>query len=67
MGFLGGSTVKDPPASARDVDSTPGTGTSPGEGNGDPLQYSYLGNPMDRGPWLVAVHRVSKSWVHLSE
>ena len=50
-GFPGGSVVKNPPASARDVGSIPGSGRSPGEGNGNPLQYSYLENPMDRGAW----------------
>ena len=52
MGFPGGSVVKNPPAStgdARDVDSIPGLGRSPGEGNGNPLQYSCLENPMDGG------------------
>ena len=51
-GFPGGSAVKNPPASAGDageVGSIPGLGRSPGEGNGNPLQYSCLGNPMDRG------------------
>ena len=42
---------KNPPANARDVGSIPGSGRSPREGNGNPLQYSYLGNPMDRGAW----------------
>ena len=51
FGFHGGSVVKNPPANAGDSGSTPGSGRSPGEGNGSPLQYSYLGNPMDRGPW----------------
>ena len=41
--------VKNPPANAGDVGSSPGLGRFPGEGNGKPLQYSYLGNPMDRG------------------
>ena len=50
-GFSGGSVVKNPPANARDTGSIPGSGRSPGEGNGDPLQYSCLGNPMDRGTW----------------
>ena len=52
MGFLGGLLVKNPPASggdARDMGSTPESGRSPGEGNGNPLQYSCLGNPTDRG------------------
>ena len=51
MGFPGGSVVKNPRASARDAGSIPGSGSSPGEGNGNPLQYSYLGDPMDRGTW----------------
>ena len=47
--------VKNPPANARDVHSIPGLGRSPGEGNGNPLQYS-LENPMDRGAWRATVH-----------
>ena len=57
--------VKNPPASARDiggVGSIPGSGRSPGGGNGNPLQYCCLGNPMERGAWWVTVHGVSKSW-----
>ena len=50
-GFLGGSVVKNLPASTRDVGSIPGSGRTFGEGNGNPLQYSCLGNPMDRGAW----------------
>ena len=53
--------VKNPPASAGDLGSVPGSGRSPGEGNGNPLQYSSLGNPMDRGTWLAIVHRVTKA------
>ena len=49
MGFPGGSVVKNLPANAGDLGSIPGLGRSPGEGNGYTLQYSYLGNPMDRG------------------
>ena len=52
MGFPGDSVVKNPPVNAGDigdVGSIPGLGKSPGEGNGNPLQYSCLGNPMDRG------------------
>ena len=49
MGFPGGSVVKNPPANAGDMGSIPGSGISPGGGNGNPLQYSCLGNPMDRG------------------
>ena len=47
---------------ARDVCSIPGLGTSPREGNGNPLQYSYLENPMDRGAEWATVHGVAKSW-----
>ena len=46
---------------ARDVGSIPGSGRSPGEGNGNPLQYSCLENPMDRGAWQATVHAVAKS------
>ena len=49
-GLPGGSEVKNPPTSAGDTSSIPGLGRSPGEGNGYPLQYSCLGNPMDREP-----------------
>ena len=45
----------------------PGSGKSPGGGNGNPLQYSCLGNPMDRGPWWATVHGVSKSRTRLSD
>ena len=48
-GFPGGSVVKNLPDDAGDMDSTPGSRRSPGEGNGNPLQYSYLEIPMDRG------------------
>ena len=48
MGFPGDSVVKNPPANAGDAGSIPGSGRSPGEGYGNPLQYSFLGNPMDR-------------------
>ena len=47
MGFPGGSVVKNPPINAGDTGSIPGSGRSPGEGNGNPLQYSYLRKPMD--------------------
>ena len=53
-GFLGSTVVKNPPANTRntgDVGSIPGSGRSSGGGNGNPLQYSFLGNPMDRGTW----------------
>ena len=52
--------VKNSPTNAGDVGSIPGLGRSPGEGKGYPLQYSCLGNPMDRGAWQATVHRVSK-------
>ena len=45
-----------------DAGSIPGSGRSPGGGNGDPLQYACLKNPMDRGAWRATVHRVTKSW-----
>ena len=48
------------PANAGDMGSIPGSGRSPGEVNGNPLQYSCLGNPMDRGTWQVTVHAVTK-------
>ena len=58
--FPGGSVVKDLPANARDLDSIPGSGRSPGEGNGNPLQQARLENPMDRGAWWAIVHGVTK-------
>ena len=62
--------VKNPPANggdAKDAGSIPGSGRSPGEGNGNPLQYSCLGNPMDREAWRATVHGISKSWTRLSD
>ena len=56
--------VKNPLANAgdiRDVGSIPGSGRSPREGRGNPLQYSCLENPMDRGTWWATVHRVANS------
>ena len=58
--------VKNPLANAgdkRDVGSIPGSGRFPGEGQGNPLQYSCLDNPMDRGAWWATVHRAAKSEV----
>ena len=52
--------IKNLPANAGDVGSIAGLGRSPGEGNGNPLQYSCLGNPMDRGAWWDKVHGVAK-------
>ena len=62
--------VKRPPASAgdiRDVVSIPGSGRSPGRGHGNPLQYSCLENPMDRGAWRAAVHGLAKSQTRLKQ
>ena len=64
MGFPGGAVRKNPPANvgdAGDVGSIPGLGRSPGEDNGNPLQYSCLENSMDRGAWRPAVHGVTKN------
>ena len=61
MGFPGGSVVKNLCANAGDVGSIPGSGRFPGEGNGNPLCHSCLGNPMDRGAWWAADHGVTKS------
>ena len=63
-GFQGGSVIKNPPAEAgdlRDAGSIPGSGRFPGVENGNPLWYSYLKNPVDRGVWRAAVHGVTKS------
>ena len=59
-GFYGGSSVNNPPANAGDMSSIPGLRRFPGEGNGNPLQYSGLGNPIDRGAWQAIVHGVVK-------
>ena len=60
MGFPGGLVIKNPPANAGDLGSIPGLRRSPGEGNGYPLQYSCLENPMDRGALLAIVCGVTK-------
>ena len=60
LGFPGSSVVKNPPANAGNIGSIPGSRRSPGEGNGNPLQYSCLGKPIDRGAWCATVHGVSK-------
>ena len=52
--------VDNSPANAGDLSSIPGSGRSPGEGNGNPLQYSYLGNPMDKRSWLAIDHGLVK-------
>ena len=59
-GFPDGSGVKNPSANVGDVGLIPGLGRSPGEGNGNPLQYSVLENPMDRGAWRATVRAVAK-------
>ena len=59
--------VKNLPADAGDVGSISGLGRFPGEGNGNLLQYSCLGNPMDRGSWWAIVHGVKKDWTRLSD
>ena len=61
MGFTGGTVVQNPPANAEDVSSVPGSGRSPGVGNGNALQYSCLENSMDRGAWWATVHGVTES------
>ena len=63
MGFSDGSVVKSPPANAGDVGWISGLGRSPGEGNGNPLQYLCLENSMDRGAWRAPVHGVEESHV----
>ena len=73
MGFPGGTVVKNLPATeadagdAADIGLIPGLGRSPGEGNGNPLQYSCLENPVDRGTWRAAVHRVAQNWTRLKQ
>ena len=64
--FPGGSEDKACACNVGDLGSIPGLGRSPGEGNGNPLQYSCLENPMDRGAWRATVHRVAKSPTRLS-
>ena len=58
-GFPGGSAVKNPPGNAGDMGSIPGSGRSPREENGNPLQYSSLEKPMDRGAWWATVHGIT--------
>ena len=65
LGFPGGSDGKESACNAEDLGSIPGSGRSPGEGNGNPLQYSCLENSMDRGAWQAKVHelqRVGHDW-----
>ena len=70
--FIGASqvvlVVKNPPGNAGDIGdmgSISGLGRSPGGGHGNPLQYSCLENPMDRGTWWATVHKVAKNWTRL--
>ena len=65
-GFSGGSDGKESACNALDPGSITGLGRSPGEGNGNSLQYSCVENPMDRGAWQAAVHGVAKSWTLLN-
>ena len=66
MDFPGGSDSKASVYNAGDLGSIPGSGRSPAEGNGNPLQYSCLGNLMDRGAWRATVHGVTKNQTRLS-
>ena len=65
--FPGGSDGKASVYNAGDPGLSPGLGRSPGEENGNPLQYYCLENPMDRGAWQAAVYGVAKSWIRLSD
>ena len=66
-GFPGSLDGKESACNVGDLSSTPGTGRSPGEGNGNPLQYSCLKNPTDRGAWQAIAHRVAESQTQLSD
>ena len=66
-GFPGGSDSEESTFNARDPSLIPELGRSSGEGNGHPLQYSFLENSMDRGAWQATVHWVTKSQTHLSD
>ena len=67
LGFPDGSDSEEAACDAGDLGSIPGLGSSPGEGNGSPFQYSCLENSMDRGAWQAIVHGVTKSWTRLSD
>ena len=67
LDFPGGSDGKESACNVGDSGSMPESGRSPGEGNGNPFQYSYLENPMDRGAWQTTVHGVAKSGTRLSD
>ena len=62
-GFLSGSDGKESACNEGDLGSVPGLGRCPGEGNGNPFQYSHLEEPMDRGAWQAIVHGVKKSQI----
>ena len=68
MGFTSGSVLKNSREvqETRDLGTIPASGRSPGEGNGNPLHYSSLENPTDRGAWWVTAHGIAKSWTQLS-
>ena len=65
--FLVAEMVKNLPAMQEDPGSIPGSGRSPGEGSGNPLQYSWLENLMERRAWQAIVHGVAKSWTQLND
>jgi len=65
MGFPGGSDSKESACNVGNLDSIPGLGRSPGEGNGYPFQYSCLENSMDRGAWQAAVPGIAKGWTRV--
>ena len=67
LDFPGGSDGRASTYSAEDLDSIPGSGRSPGDGNGNPLRYTCLENPMERGAWWATVHGVTKSQTRLSD
>ena len=67
LGFPGGSEGKESTCNAGDLGLIPGLGRSPGGGHGNPLQYSYLENPMDKGAWRATVHGVAKSRTQLKQ
>ena len=69
VGFMGGASGKESTCQYRrhrDMGLLPGSGRSPGVGNGNPLQYSCLENPMDREAWRATVQGVTKSWTQMS-
>ena len=67
VGFPHSPIGKESPCNVGELGSIPESGRSPGEGNGNPLQYSYLENPTDRGVWQATVHGVAKSQTQLSD